>query len=84
VLEAEAPKNEVQELPARAADRLAVVWGAPEAAAVGAAAVEVVEQGAKSGLFWLGPLRSNFCQKLCQFRGCQRLTQRSSSFFVQG
>jgi hypothetical protein len=52
VLEAEAREHEVQELPAQAADRVAVAWGVLEPVAAGAAAVEVVaEQGNNSGCF---------------------------------
>jgi hypothetical protein len=53
VLEAEAREHEVQELPAQAADRVAVAWGVLEPVAAGAAAVEVVaEQGNNSGVFF--------------------------------
>jgi hypothetical protein len=53
VLEAEAREHEVQELPAQAADRVAVAWGVLEPVPAGAAAVEVVaEQGNNSGLFF--------------------------------
>ena len=61
MLGAEAREHEVQALPAQGADRLAAAWGVLERVAAGAAAVEVAaEQGNKSGLFWVGPLRSSF------------------------
>jgi hypothetical protein len=81
VLEAEAPKNEVQALPVEAADQVAVVWGVPEPVAAGAAAVEVVaEQGIKSELFlaWTVALELLFLSA----SGSQRVTQRKSSCFV--
>ena len=69
VLEAEAPKNEVQAVPVEAADRLAVVWGVPEPVAAGAAAVEVVaEQGIKSGIvFGLDRCARTFVKNFVSF-----------------